>query len=65
LRGGNFPAATSYWGNLQPAIAYAVDHGVPGATQAYQRMTSARNWPQFTAGLDASPVWGVRPSIGV
>lgn len=65
LRGGNFPEVTSYWGNLQPALAYAVTHGVPGAAQAYQRMTSARNWPQFVARCDAAPVWGVRPSIGV
>ncbi|HSV51253.1 MAG TPA: hypothetical protein VLJ57_04000 [Burkholderiaceae bacterium] len=65
LRGAYFPEVTSYWGNLQPAIAYAVDHGVPGATQAYMRMTGAKNWPQFAAGCDSNPVWGVRPAIGV
>lgn len=61
LRGGNFPEASSYWGNLQPAIAYAVQHQVPGAAQAYQRMTGAANWHQLRTGFNASPVWSVRP----
>jgi hypothetical protein len=65
LRGAYFPDATSYWGNLQPALAYAVTHGAVGATKAYQRMTGAKNWPQFVAALDGQPVWGVRPAIGV
>lgn len=65
LRGAYFPDPSSYWGNLQPALSYAVDHGVPGATAAYARMTSARNWPQFVANCDATPVWSVRPLIGV
>lgn len=61
LRGGNFPDATSYWGNLQPAIAYAVDHNVPGARTGYQRMATASNWSQIVAGWGDDPVWGVRP----
>jgi hypothetical protein len=61
LRGGHFPEATSYWGNLQPAIAYAVEHGVTGAQQAYQRMTTAGNWPQLHHGFNTDPVWAVRP----
>jgi hypothetical protein len=63
LRGGNFPDASSYWGNLQPAIAYAVQHQVPGAVQAYQRMTGAANWRQLESGFNLSPVWSVRPII--
>lgn len=63
LRGAYFPEATSYWGNLQPAIAYAVQHQVPGAVQAYQRMTGAANWRQLELGFNASPVWSVRPLI--
>jgi len=63
LRGGNFPEATSYWGNLQPAISYAVQHQVPGAAAAYSRMTSATNWSQLAADFDASPVWSVRPML--
>jgi hypothetical protein len=65
LRGAYFPDTTSYWGNLQPALAYAVTHGAVGATKAYQRMTGAKNWAQFVAGLDSQPVWGVRPAIGL
>ncbi len=61
LRGGNFPDASSYWGNLQPAIAYAVQHQVPGALQAYQRMTGAANWRQLEVSFNVSPVWSVRP----
>ncbi|WP_420474444.1 hypothetical protein [Noviherbaspirillum sp. ST9] len=61
LRGGNFPAATSYWGNLQPAIAYAVEHNIPGALDAYKRMTSAGNWPTLANNMNAAPVWSVRP----
>jgi hypothetical protein len=61
LRGGYFPDPTSYWGNLQPALAYAVEHGVPGALDAYTRMASASNWGQLVAGFSSAPVWGVKP----
>lgn len=61
LRGGNFPDGTSYWGNLQPAIAYAVEHGVAGAATAYARMTGASNYPQLVATFNTNPLWGVRP----
>lgn len=61
LRGGNFPDATSYWGNLQPAIAYAVEHNIPGALDAYRRMTGAANWVTLANNMNASPIWSVRP----
>lgn len=61
LRGGYFPEATSYWGNLQPAIAYAVKHGLPGALAGYQRMTAANNWQQLVSNFNKDPVWSVRP----
>jgi hypothetical protein len=61
LRGGNFPEASSYWGNLMPAIGYAVEHGVPGALAAYNRMTGAPNWNLFTSDAIRAPVWGIRP----
>ena len=54
---------TSYWGNLQPAIAYAVRHGVPGALAAYNRMTSASNWATLRDGANIDPVWGVQPAV--
>lgn len=63
LRGGHFPDATSYWGNLQPAIAYAVQHQIPGAAEAYQRMTSAANWHRLTSAFNANPAWSVRPLL--
>lgn len=58
---GYFPDATSYWGNLLPAISYAVDLGVPGAVVAYARLTNAPNWGQLVNSLNSFPVWGVRP----
>jgi hypothetical protein len=61
LSGGNFPEATSYWGNLQPAIAYAVQHKVPGAKEAYARMTGAPNWPDMTKRWAENAVWSVVP----
>ncbi|MFM2450467.1 MAG: hypothetical protein RIS44_2917 [Pseudomonadota bacterium] len=62
LRGGFFPSGTSYWGNLQPAIAYAVQHRLPGALEGYRRMTEANNWSQLTNSFNKDPVWSVRPS---
>lgn len=54
--------ATSYWGNLQPAIAYAVEHGAAGALDAYNRMVGAANWSSAAAYFDSdTPVWSVRP----
>lgn len=61
LRGSYFPDATSYWGNLQPAMAYAVQFGVPGAREAYARMTGASNWPAMVSNFNVAPVWSVRP----
>ncbi len=60
LRGGNFPDGTSYWGNMLPAICYAVDLGAPGAAAAYARMTNASNWSQLTSTFAQAPVWSVR-----
>jgi hypothetical protein len=62
LRGGYFPEPTSYWGNLQPAIAYAVQHNVPGAQAAYLRMVTASNWGEIVAGWNSAPVWSVMPN---
>ena len=50
------------WGNLQPAIAYAVRHGVPGAAAGYARMLGAENWPLLVAGFNTRPVWSVAPA---
>ncbi len=55
--------ALSMWGNLQPAIAYAVRHGVPGALEGYARMVGAKNWPELRTAFDARPVWSVAPMV--
>lgn len=61
LRGGYFPDATGYWGNLQPALAYAVEHQVAGAQAAYNRMVNASNWSLMSASFNTTPVWSVKP----
>jgi hypothetical protein len=58
-------AVRGMWANLQPALAYAVQHGVPGALEGYQRMVKANNWPLFQAQFNAIPVWSVKPSSGL
>lgn len=65
LRGAYFPDGTSYWGNLQPAIAYAVQHQVIGAVVAYQRMKTATNWQQIADNFNTAPVWSVRPLFDI
>lgn len=50
-----------YLANGLPALAYAVRHGAAGAAVAYQRLTSASNWPEVKQGLDLEPVWAVAP----
>jgi hypothetical protein len=66
LTGGNIGSgssglSTSYWGNIQPAIAYAVDHGAAGALAGYQRMVQANGWITRVGQFAAIPVWGIRP----
>lgn len=60
---GSDPAsmATGYWGNLHPAIAYAVDHGASGAAAAYARLTGATNYAAGAATFNDTPVFGVTP----
>ena len=62
--GMDFPASSqpSMWHNAQPAIAYAVRHGVDGARAAYDRMTQASNWSAIQAVFNVKPVWAVKPS---
>jgi len=53
-------ASYGYWGNLLPALAYAVDHGAPGAADAMERLRSASNWSDITgSGFGDLPGWGV------
>lgn len=52
---------TGYWGNLHPALAYAVDHGATGASAAYARLIGASNYSSSAAGFASDPVWSVKP----
>lgn len=55
-------AATGYWGNLLPAISYAVDHGAVGAKNSWSRLTGATNWNTIlTSGFANTPIWGIIP----
>jgi hypothetical protein len=56
------PGERALWGNLVPAIAYAVRHGVPGALEAYNRMVGASNWPALRDAFNQRPVWAVQPA---
>jgi hypothetical protein len=58
---GHFPEATSYGANLQPAIAYAVDHGAPGAAAAYARYSGASNYSTFVASQGNATQWAIVP----
>jgi hypothetical protein len=60
---GSDPSVSNgYWGNLLPAIAYAVDHGASGASAAWARLTGASNWSTFAnSGFDNLPIWGIVP----
>lgn len=58
-------ASTGYWGNLMPAIAYAVDHGAAGASAAWLRLTAASNWSiVVNSGFNNTPEWGIVPRSG-
>ncbi|MGE0762641.1 MAG: hypothetical protein AB7N80_05130 [Bdellovibrionales bacterium] len=61
LTGGYFPDPNGYWGNLMPAISYAVTLKTPGAAEAFARLTGAANWSEFPALCPNSPVWCLKP----
>ena len=62
LRGGAIGNGGSYWANMQPALAYCVDHGAVGAAAAWVRLTGA---PNYVSGIRSffpiQPEWGVFP----
>ena len=61
LPGAPGSAVRSFWGNLQPAISYAVRHGVPGALAGYNRMIGARNWSSLRSAFYTRPTWAIKP----
>jgi len=52
---------TSYWGNLMPALAYAVDHSAAGSQDAWTRVISAPNFAKQLSAYNNIPEWGVKP----
>jgi hypothetical protein len=58
---GHWPDATSYGGNLHPAIAYAVEHGATGAAAAYARIQAASNYAAFVADQVNATQWAIVP----
>jgi hypothetical protein len=61
LTSGYAGEPTSYWGNLMPALSYAVDHNAAGAAAAWDRVTSASNINTLFNGFNSHPVWGTKP----
>jgi hypothetical protein len=61
LAGEIMPGERALWGNLLPAISYAVRHGVPGANTAYARLIGATNYSNLSSAFDQHPVWSVQP----
>jgi hypothetical protein len=59
--GDPLSAATGYWGNLLPAIAYAVDHGATGAAASWTRLSTAANWSTVQNSFNNIPIWGIVP----
>jgi hypothetical protein len=62
LAGEIMPGERALWGNLMPAIAYAVRHGVPGALDAFNRMIGAGNFNTLRTAFNEHPVWAVQPA---
>lgn len=55
-------AASGYWGNLMPSIAFAVDHAAPGADAAWKRLTSAKNWDAIAGSAwETAASWAIVP----
>jgi hypothetical protein len=51
--------SNSYWALNQAALAFAVDLGAPGATDAWARLVNARNYNP--TGFRSLPEWGIVP----
>jgi hypothetical protein len=54
-------SGTSYFGNMTPAAAYAVDVGTTGAAAAWARLTGSASWSSFYANWAAAPEYGILP----
>lgn len=56
-----YGSSFSYYINLLPAIAYAVDHDAPGAAEAWNRLTGATNWSRLDHAVASQAVWSIAP----
>ncbi len=65
LRTGHPEDAESYWGDFQPAMAYAVRLGVPGAATGYARVTATPAWANLLLEYNKHPVWSVSPTPAI
>lgn len=65
LRTGHPDDAESYWGDFQPAMAYAVRLGVPGAAAGYGRVTATPAWANLLLQYNQHPVWSVSPAAAI
>lgn len=63
LRGGNWPAGTSFWGSIRASLAYCKRHATQGADGAWARMHAAPN----ISALDfsVSPEWSIIPATTI
>lgn len=53
--------ASGQWGNLHPAIAYAVDHGKTGAAAGWARLIGATNYASSASTFVDQPVAAIGP----
>jgi hypothetical protein len=58
------PGANSFLGNMLPAIAYAVRHGVTGAKEGLRRLMALEGFGRLMLDLQTTAVWGVKPASG-
>jgi hypothetical protein len=49
----------SNWGHLFSALSFATDHGAPGASDGYARLTGAANWNSNAIKFNDYPQYGV------
>lgn len=60
--GGPADAWFGRWGYYLPAIAYAAEHGAPGAAESWARITGASNYSTLTGSFtNQASQWGILP----
>jgi hypothetical protein len=54
--------ADGYGANMQPAVAVAIENGIPNAQAAFDRLMNARSFPRD--GFNSQPQWAIFPASG-